>query len=468
LKQKHKDIYVHVYEEKEIVYSNQTGKFPTTSSRGNKYLVVLYYMDGSYIMMEPIKSRHENEMIRVHNILIERIKTRGFHPKKQMLDNEISKAYQKAIENHGMEVEKVPKEAHGRNAAEKTIQTAKNHLKAILAGCDKSFPMHLWDRLLPQAELTCNLLRPANANPNISAHQYVHGNHDYDKHPLHPLGCKVQAINDTKTCRSWEENSKDGYYIGTSMQHHRTYNVWIKATRAIQNTDTVYFQHAYIMKPTVTKADIVAEAATKLIEVIKGNYAAIHNETELDALKRLSQVFIDATKKLNAREIETTPGEQVPRVKKHQISTEPTPRVHKERDDLPHLIPSDDSDDKTSDDKTNTGDDHHEPTPAYHTRAQAAKHKTFHSNVKREAILSAVEMSFKHLNPARLAHRQFPLQVLCEIARAVMDDKTGELMEYRQLMKHAKHKQTWGRAFGNEIGRLAQGIPDSIQGTNTF
>ena len=258
--------------------------------------MVLYYMDGSYIMMEPMKSRHENEMIWVHNILMERLKTRGFHPKKQMLDNEISKAYQKAIENHGMEVEKVPKEAHRRNAAEKAIQTAKNHLKAILAGCDKSFPMHLWDRLLPQAELTCNLLRPANSNPNISAHQYVHGNHNYDKHPLHPLGCKVQAFNDTKTRRSWEENSKDGYYVGTSMHHHRTYNVWIKTTRAIQNTDTVYFQHTYITKPTVTKADIVADAATKLIKAIKGNYAAVHNETELDALDRLAQIFLDATK----------------------------------------------------------------------------------------------------------------------------------------------------------------------------
>jgi hypothetical protein len=144
--------------------------------------------------------------------------------------------------------------------------------------------------------------------------------------------------------------------------------------------------------------------------------------------------------------------------------------VHKERDDIPHLIPADDSDNETSDDKTSTNDDddHHEPTPAYHTRAQAAKHKTFHSNVTRETILSAVEMSFEQLNPVRLAQRIFPLQVLCEIAGAVMDDETGELMVYRQLMKNAKYKQTWGRTFGNEIGRLAQGIPGRVKGTNTF
>ncbi len=41
-------------------------------------------------------------------------------------------------------------------------------------------------------------------------------------------------------------------------------------------------------------------------------------------------------------------------------------------------------------------------------------------------------------------------------------------MEYKQLMKHTKYKQTWGRAFGNKIGRLAQGIPGRVKGTNTF
>ncbi|KAL7482843.1 hypothetical protein ACHAW6_008507 [Cyclotella cf. meneghiniana] len=127
----------------------------------------------------------------------------GLNPKdstpKQILKNKISKAYEKAIEKHGMDMESVPKEAHWRNAAKKSIQTTQNHLKAILAGCDDSFLMHLWDRLLPQAELTCNLLHPVNINQNVPAYQYVHGNHDYNKHPHHPLGCKVQAFIDTKT-----------------------------------------------------------------------------------------------------------------------------------------------------------------------------------------------------------------------------------------------------------------------------
>lgn len=171
-------------------------------------------------MMESMKSWNENEIIRVHNILIKCLKARGFQPKKQILHNEISKTHEKAIEKHGMGVERVPKEAHQCNITEKAIQTTKNHLKDILAGCDDSFPMYLWDRLLPHAELTFNLICPANDSPNVSGNQYLYSNHNYDKHPLHSLGSKVQAFNDMKTHQSWEEHSKDGYYIGTSLKHH--------------------------------------------------------------------------------------------------------------------------------------------------------------------------------------------------------------------------------------------------------
>jgi hypothetical protein len=257
LKIKQRDIYVQVWEEKEVIYTDQTGRFPHTSSRGNKYIMVMYYIDGSYIMMEPMKSRHEDEMIRVHSILIERLKQQGFEPKKQILDNEISKAYAKSIKNHGMVHERVPKEAHRRNAAEKAIQTAKNHFKAVLAGCDRSFPMHLWDRLLPQVELTCNLLRPANANPNVSAHHYLYGNHDYNRMPLHPMGCAVQAFKDATKRKSWEENAKmDGMWervrniIGPTTFGLKKREQFKTATQCFSNTNTSRIQQS--PKPTLS------------------------------------------------------------------------------------------------------------------------------------------------------------------------------------------------------------------------
>jgi hypothetical protein len=261
LRKKQHNIYVEVWDEKDIIYTDQTGKFPHTSSRGYKYIMVMYYIDSSTILMERMKSREEKEMIRAHDVLINRLKKQGFAPIKQILDNEISTAYEKAIEAHGLSVKRVPKEEHRRNAAEKAIQIAKCNIKSVLAGCDDSFPMHLWDRLLPQIEIQMNLLRPANANHNVSAYQYVFGNHDYNRMPLHPLGCAVQVFNDMVTCISWEEQSKDGWYVGTSNKHYRTYDVWVKETRAVQNSDTVFFCHKYITQPTITKADIVTNAA---------------------------------------------------------------------------------------------------------------------------------------------------------------------------------------------------------------
>lgn len=41
-------------------------------------------------------------------------------------------------------------------------------------------------------------------------------------------------------------------------------------------------------------------------------------------------------------------------------------------------------------------------------------------------------------------------------------------MEYRHLIKHPQHKERWGRSFGDEIGRLAQGRKGGIEGTDTI
>jgi hypothetical protein len=55
------------------------------------------------------------------------------------------------------------------------------------------FPLKLWDKLLPQAEITINLLWQSNATPTISAYAHLNGPFDYNKMPLTPMGCNVQV-----------------------------------------------------------------------------------------------------------------------------------------------------------------------------------------------------------------------------------------------------------------------------------
>jgi hypothetical protein len=38
------------------------------------------------------------------------------------------------------------------------------------------------------------------------------------------------------------------------------------------------------------------------------------------------------------------------------------------------------------------------------------------------------------------ASRKYPLQFLCDLAYTVLDNETGNLLEYRHLMKHPKYK----------------------------
>ena len=49
-----------------------------------------------------------------------------------------------------------------------------------------------------------------------------------------------------------------------------------------------------------------------------------------------------------------------------------------------------------------------------------------------------------------------------------MLDKSGELLEYRHLIKMPEYKVEWGYSFGNEIGRLVQGMLGRNKGTNTM
>jgi hypothetical protein len=52
-------------------------------------------------------------------------------------------------------------------------------------------------------------------------------------------------------------------------------------------------------------------------------------------------------------------------------------------------------------------------------------------------------------------------------ANAVVNPVTGKEMEYTALMKDPSLQPLWNRGFGNEVGRLFQGIRD-IPGTDTY
>jgi hypothetical protein len=51
------------------IYSDQTGRFPVTSSRGNQYIMIIYDYNSTAILAEPIKNRSEQEILRAYSKL---------------------------------------------------------------------------------------------------------------------------------------------------------------------------------------------------------------------------------------------------------------------------------------------------------------------------------------------------------------------------------------------------------------
>ena len=121
--------------------------------------MVIVEVDSNAILVEPMKSRKDDEMIRTYNALLLRLKRAGIVPKKHVLDNEVSEN----MKNHiramcKINMELVPPGCHRRNAAEVAIRNFKAHFLSVLAGVADDFPPSLWDRLLPQTEITINLI----------------------------------------------------------------------------------------------------------------------------------------------------------------------------------------------------------------------------------------------------------------------------------------------------------------------
>jgi hypothetical protein len=63
--------------------------------------------------------------------------------------------------------------------------------------------------------------------------------------------------------------------------------------------------------------------------------------------------------------------------------------------------------------------------------------------------------------------RRKPTFSISEMANAVIGEG-GELLECRHLITNPKTRATWLHSYGNEIGRLAQGMPGRNTGTNTI
>ena len=150
-------------------------------------------------------------------------------PNLHILDNECSGEMKTMLKEKQVTFQLVPPHIHRRNAAERATRTYKHHLIANLFTCNKYFHSHKWDRLLPQANITINLLWSAYPNSSLPAYAALFGNHNFNKMPMAPPGTRVIVHEKPSNTKAYADHGTDGCYIRPSLDHYRCFKYYMPA-----------------------------------------------------------------------------------------------------------------------------------------------------------------------------------------------------------------------------------------------
>ena len=427
-------VFAKSYELTKLICSDQTGRFPITSSKGNKYLMIILDYDSNAIISQPLPSRSQQHLLQAFSKIHEKLKNAGRNPTFVRLDNEAPKVLTQYMKKEKMQFQLVPPHNHRRNYAEKAIGTWKDHFIAGITSLEKSFPLHLWCRLTQQADLTLNLLRNSRINPHLSAQADLFGPHDYNKNPLLPIGIKI-IIHEKPTQRgSWSPRGIEGYYLGTSSPHYRCHRVYCTATGSERITDTIKIIPHYGNAPHLTAQDaaiLTTESLTKTLE--KCTTTKNFGNQQIEALQQLAKALKQTASSphLPLPLIPQMPPAviQTQSVQQTRVNTQDRPQTRVRRIQnipTPRIVP----------------DQLQLPPPS----SQSTRNRTHHN-----------------LRPRpRRSHLTTSQEFLCN---AIYDDATGKKLSYRQLKQ--RNPDIWNPSMANEIGRLAQGYKN-IKGTNTI
>jgi hypothetical protein len=321
--------------------------------------------------------------------------------------------------------------------------------------------MHLWDRLLPQAEITLNLLQTSRLHPQLSAAAHYHGLVDYNNTAFAPPGCKIIAHEKPGKRRTWAPHGQHGYSLGPNMHHYRCQNVYITTTASERIVDTLeLFPHNYQM-PQLSSTDQLLMAAKDMTDAFRNPhpdvpFASVGDDT-IAALADLAAIFKLKLQQAPSPATQASP----PKVGQHpslipsetQILNSPMPNRRQTR----------------SQTKIHTQEIPNVPFPPRVVTPRTLRQSPprVPTGSWRLSPRNLYQDDFLGMDTAHMAiaigNNHWPQR---HHANTVIHPVTGKEMEYSALLKDPHLQPLWTRGFGNECGRLFQDIRD-IPGTDT-
>ena len=442
---KHEVVYAILHDNDITAYTDLTGRFPYRSSRGNEYLLVGYHYDANAILAQPLRNREAQTITEAWEILNKRFSIAGIQPTTYVMDNEVSATIRNAMTKQNIAWQLVPPKTHRRNAAERAIQTYKNHLKAGLSLLDPDFPVREWDRLISQSELTLNLLRAARVNPKLSAWAYLFGQYDYNTTPIVPPGTKVVVHSKPEERASWAPNGEEAWSIGPSFEHYRCIKCYFPIQRSERNCDTITFIPHVIPFPRVTTEDFLKQAAIDIISILSQppKHPIPTTEAGNDTRNALLKL---ATILQRAEKIPVLPSIKESAIAQSTIPsplTIPKPRVLEPQKAVqqPRVLQKISSKNIP---RTWKRGDIHIPQTRYNLRSTAPE--------------SFKSRAAQHILAQHIYQKHFVQHIF---------DENGKKLKVDDLLRGSNGPKRWIPAMSNEWGRLAQGNDAGVTATDT-
>jgi hypothetical protein len=213
-----------------VLYNNLTGTFPYMSLEGNVCFLIVYPYESNAIPTLPISGMDDNTIFAAYKTQFKFLESKGYKIKINVMDNQCTKKIKKLLTKKDCELMLVEPHNHCVNAAERAIQTFKDHFISALATTDSEFPLQLWDKLTSQVENTLNLMQASRINPNISAYEALRGLYDWNHFPLAPPGCKAIIYKFPNAQGSWGCHGTDAWYLGPLIDHYRCNHYFVPKT----------------------------------------------------------------------------------------------------------------------------------------------------------------------------------------------------------------------------------------------
>ena len=143
--------------------------------------------------------------------------------------------------SQGTNIQLVNPDDHRVNAAERAIQTWKNHYLVGFSSTDPNCPLQLWRQFIAQAQDTLNMLRRSRVNPKLSSYAVLEGQFNFNKTPLAAVDTKALVFLDQKHRKTFNTHAFDAFYVGLAMKHYRNYQFFIPETGGYRTSNLAKF-----------------------------------------------------------------------------------------------------------------------------------------------------------------------------------------------------------------------------------